>query len=141
MEEQAKTILEAAQKKQAELDQQQKEIDEAKAAYQKKQDAELLEQKQKAEIENAKVKALEDEKKRAAKEAKDKEDAEKAAEAAKVRELALRPDKEKLQAYAAGLIAMAHPELKDDAAKEIFNDGSKKVKEAANYILNRLKNL
>ncbi len=123
------------------LDAEKKKLEEEKAEIarveKEKKDAIEAERKQKEAADKAVKDAEEARKKeeetRLEKERKQLEEAN--------RQLALRPDKVKLQEFASKLIEIGLPDLATDEAKQVLMESFKKVKEASNYIVNRLNSL
>lgn len=87
--------------------------------------------------EAARLKAIED----AKREAEEKERAEKEAQLEAARQMALRPDKEKLQALSDFLWGLEMPSVKDEAAQMIVNEVQVMLNKIQSHIIKKIKAL
>lgn len=118
---------------QAKIDSDRKAIEDAKRAEEQAKELEARLEKARAataerlerEKAEAAARAVREAEERARKEAEDKAAAEEAARVEAARQEALRPDKEKLLTYSSALLAVAHPELATEAAREAMQNAAK----------------
>lgn len=125
-----------AEQKKIEDDKRAMELQKEQAAEAKRREEEMkLAREQAAEA--ARLKAIED----SVREAKEKAEAERLAKEEENRQLALRPDKEKLQSFANTLSALQLPDVKDEKAQAIVNDVKIMINKMQAHIINKIKAL
>lgn len=142
--EQAETARKQAEA-QALIDAEQKRIEEEKKAIELQKQKEAEEKARQEQIEKAKAEAAERARIEAISEAKkaeeDRIEAERLAKIEEERQAALRPDKEKLQAFAVSLSEIKPPTVSQESAQVIVNDIQVMIDRMKAHILKKIKDL
>lgn len=133
--------IEAARKKEAAMRAEQEKLAAERKAFEEQKAKEAAEKKRLEELEQARLKAIEDEKERLKREAEQKAEAEHLAKIEAERKEALKPDKEKLLSFSKSLYEIPAIELKDKKAKDIFSQARTKLDEVSLWIKNQTDNL